>query len=156
MKQVIGFRSYDGKLFGNRDECLAYEEFKLKGDLGLHIRTNCNTSFRDGSPYIDRNDISCYKISDIVNYLMSHREGIIRLLSGKELEVVYTFKSAPEWVRWSAIDSDGHMYWYNKKPVINDSEGVWEGVGEFDRVDNLSGRVQPCSHWKDTLIEREL
>ena len=63
------------------------------------------------------------------------------------------FDNAPDWVRWFAVDKDGHGFWHQEKPAIDGNEWLMPkghySVGFFERFD-LTG-----IDWRETLTERK-
>lgn len=57
-----------------------------------------------------------------------------------------SWDDAPDWAQWLAMDSLGHWYWYEIKPV--DYGGYWATSGKCAYVKN-----QPASY-KDSLEPR--
>jgi hypothetical protein len=44
-----------------------------------------------------------------------------------------SWKDAPEWANYRAMDEDGEWFWYEKEPILNESEGM---LKNYD-VDNI-------------------
>lgn len=59
-----------------------------------------------------------------------------------------SWKDAPEWARWLAMDRDGIWFWFEWRPVILDDIGVWQAPRGRKRA------AIPSGDWKATRRER--
>lgn len=56
-----------------------------------------------------------------------------------------SWKDAPKWANYLAMDDDGRWYWYETKPMI--SSGAWYSHANDFAVCEIAG-------WKDSLESR--
>lgn len=59
----------------------------------------------------------------------------------------------PEWVQWAAVDDDGSIYFYEKKPEINDMSMSWLPCVNCNAVP--MGKVSIDIDWKEARWHRE-
>lgn len=73
-----------------------------------------------------------------MQYSMKHvMELIYRVPRGRSEMTKPDWKDAPEWARWTAMDPDGHWYWFEQQPSYVDEE--WCEGGRFAKVDFSKG-----------------
>ena len=67
---------------------------------------------------------------------------------------IFKYPYCPKWAKWAAVDADGTICVYQKKPDI---EGGYFAVSDGDVVDRYNGveQVDNIPGWQKTLIKRE-
>ena len=63
-----------------------------------------------------------------------------------------SWKDAPEWAQYLAMDENGQWYWFDKEPSISDNP-MW-GCPRWDIL--IGGHVREACvpGWRDTLEKR--
>ena len=59
-----------------------------------------------------------------------------------------SWRSAPDWANWLAMDSDGTWYWYENEPYISDNSSSFIAGGKCLEV------LADVSGWEDSVEKR--
>lgn len=68
----------------------------------------------------------------------------------KLTEEVFNHPDCPEWARWAAVDADGTVALFDRRPVIASIGKWWDRVQKYHTLDML---CDP-SDWQNSIIER--
>lgn len=83
-----------------------------------------------------------------------------------EWESKPSWRDAPEWAQWLAMDAEGKWFWYESKPYLDSYSVEKEEQGEYELWDSLDRWSFACTEyfeeyryriedgWMDTLEER--
>ena len=69
----------------------------------------------------------------------------------------YPWDTLPKEFRWCAMDEDGAVYAFTKKPEMSDPGsglGVWLPPGENYNLRALYGEFDHAQHWRTSLKRR--
>ncbi len=58
-----------------------------------------------------------------------------------------SWKDAPDWAQWLAMDEDGQWHWYSDKPYYSDSWCMWNTEKQYEKCNDVVS-------WERTLQER--
>lgn len=62
-----------------------------------------------------------------------------------------SWKDAPKWAKWLAMDADGFWWWYEEEPVANEKSLSW---GPLNGGDCIRAFAKPPKNWRETLTHR--
>lgn len=78
-------------------------------------------------------------------WLGDHESEAIRVAISALETITPNWGNAPEWAQWRAVDKNGSIYWYSKKPRIGDYEWI-EYEGRCASVEIIN--------WRESLERR--
>jgi hypothetical protein len=63
--------------------------------------------------------------------------------------------AAPDWAKYRAMDENKNWYWYNKMPLISDSENIWGSIGD---ILSIPFHLKPIfdGPWRESLQMRPM
>jgi hypothetical protein len=60
------------------------------------------------------------------------------------------WNNAPEWANWCAMDSDGHWFWFENKPLAHSSSAFKYWFAERSKF-MFAFTSKPSDNWINTL-----